>query len=69
MTIFSLNPVQFFGSVAFVCLLSSAFVSLFSLYTCYMLAIFFFIKNLSQYVLMQALKLYFPVIIFITDVH
>ena len=69
MAIFSLNPVQFFGSVAFVCLLSSAFVSLFSLCACYACYFFFFIKNLSQYVLMQALKLYFPVIIFITDVH
>ena len=69
MTIFSLNPVQFFGSVAFVCLLSSAFVSLFSLFACYACYFIFFIKNLSQYVLMQALKLYFPVILFITDVH
>ena len=64
---FSLNPVQFFGSVAFVFVLSSAFVSLFSLCTCYA-CYFFFIKNLSH-VLMQALKLYFPVILFITDVH
>lgn len=71
MTIFSLNPVQFFGSVAFVCLLSSALI-LFPSSLCVpvicLLFYFFFIKNLSH-VLMQALKLYFPVILFITDVH
>ena len=67
-TIFSLNPVQFFGSVAFVCLFSSAFVSLFSLCASVLCLLFFLIKNLSH-VLMQALKLYFPVILFITDVH
>ena len=43
-TIFSLNPVQFFHSVAFVCLFSSPFVSLFSLYNCYMLAFFSYQK-------------------------
>ena len=41
-TIFSLNPVQFFGSVAFVCLFSSAFVSLCACYACYF---FFFYQK------------------------
>ena len=44
MTIFNLNPVQFFGSVAFVFLLSSAFVSLFSLCACYACYFFFYQK-------------------------
>ena len=46
MTIFNLNPVQFFGSVAFVCLLSSALI-LFPSSLCVpvMLAILFFLSK------------------------
>lgn len=44
-TIFSLNPVQFFGSVAFVCLFSSAFVSLFSLCASVLCLLFFFYQK------------------------